>query len=140
MKILRFQAGHLDGLILQSAQQDMADYMSRDYGVRLAQAGDAFTAIKDGRVLGCAGVERVWCNRGVAWSLLGRISAYEFLAVHRCVAAFLKGLPLRRVEMTVDSLHAPGHRWASLLGFQHEGTLRAYTPDGRDCDLYARIS
>ncbi len=139
MRILRFQAEHLSGLQLQSAQRDMARYMSQAYGAALEQAGNAFTAIKDGRVLGCAGVERVWPDRGIAWSLLGAISPSEMLAVHRRVAGFLDDQALRRIEMTVDAAHAPGHRWARMLGFQFEGTLRAFTPDGRDCALYARI-
>lgn len=139
MKIVSFEAAHLNGLRLQPAQRDMARYMSQTYGAALAQSGDAFSAIKGRRVLGCAGIELIWENRGIAWSLLGDVTATEMLAIHRRVAAFLEGQPLRRIEMTVDCGHAPGHRWARMLGFQHEGKLQAYTPDGRDCDLYARI-
>ena len=139
MRVVPFQAAHLDGLLLQEAQRGMKVYLSSDYGRILEQAGQAFTAVKDDRVLGCAGIEIVWENRGVAWSLLGPITPFELLAVHRHVAAFLESQRLRRIEMTVDAGHVAGQRWASMLGFQFEGTLRAYTPDGRDCHLYARI-
>ena len=139
MRILPFRATHLDSLLLQEAQRGMTSYLSADYGQVLEQAGQAFTAVKDDRVLGCAGIEVVWANRGVAWSLLGPISPFELLGVHRYVAAFLDGQRLRRIEMTVDAGHLAGQRWASMLGFQFEGFLRAYTPDGRDCHLYARI-
>lgn len=139
MNFVRFEAEHLDELVLQSAQRDMASYMSRGYGIALAQAGNALTALEQNRVIGCAGVELIWPNRGIAWSLLGEISASEMLAVHRRVSAFLNEQSLRRIEMTVDASHMPAHRWARMLGFQHEGRLQAYTPEGRDCDLYARI-
>lgn len=139
MKIVTFQAEHLNGLRLQPAQQDMAWYMSQAYGAALAHSGNGFSAIKGNRVLGCAGLELIWANRGIAWSLLGELTAIEMLAIHRRVSEFLDDQSLRRIEMTVDSGHAPGHRWAGMLGFQHEGKLQAYTPDGRDCDLYARI-
>jgi hypothetical protein len=138
MKIVRFQAGHLEALELQAAQRDMARYLSREYGEKLEQAGVAFSAVKAGRILGCAGVETIWAGRGVAWSLLGCLTPVEFLGVHRRVCRFLEELDMRRIEMTVDTTHEAGHRWAIMLGFQHEGTLKAYTPDGRNCDLYAR--
>ena len=139
MNFVRFEAEHLQQLVLQPAQSDMVSYMSQSYGTALAQAGNAFTAIKKNQVIGCAGVELIWPNRGIAWSLLGKISGAEMLAVHRRVSKFLDRQSLRRIEMTVDAGHRPGHRWARMLGFQHEGRLQAYTPDGRDCDLYARI-
>lgn len=139
MKIVRFQAEHLEGLLLQPAQTAMARYMSQTYGAVLERTGCAFTAIKDGRILGCAGIETIWSERGIAWSLLGEIAASEMPAVHRRVSEFLDSQCLRRIEMTVDAEHTAGHRWAGMLGFHHEGRLRAYTPDGRDCDLYARI-
>lgn len=139
MMIVPFQAEHLEGLNLQPAQQSMRDYLSSDYGLMLEQAGQAFSAVTEERVLACAGVECVWSNRGVAWSLLGAIGPAELLHIHRQVAAFLEEQQLRRIEMTVDAGHAQGHRWALMLNFQFEGILRAYTPDGRDCHLYARI-
>lgn len=139
MRVVPFQAAHLEGLSLQTAQQDMQRYLSVEYGLALEQDGQAFSALSGHRVLGCAGVETVWKNRGVAWSLLGQISPAELLGVHRKVMAFLESQRLRRIEMAVDAAHMPGQRWASMLGFQFEGTLRAYTPDGRDCHLYARI-
>ncbi len=140
MRIVPFRAAHLECLVLQEAQRGMTSYLSPDYGRVLEQAGQAFTAVKDGLVLGCAGIEVVWGNRGVAWSLLGPITPFELLGIHRHVMAFLESGQLRRIEMTVDAGHIAGQRWASMLGFQFEGTLRAYTPDGRDCHLYARIN
>ena len=139
MKVVPFRAEHLEGLVLQSAQKDMSGYLSRDYGAGLEHTGQAFTAIRDGQILGCAGVETIWANRGIAWSLLGQVTPFELLGIHRHVSAFLESLSLRRIEMTVDARHGSGRRWAVMLGFQREGTLRAYTPDGRDCHLYSRI-
>lgn len=139
MNLERFKAEHLESLSLQDAQADMTRYLSRNYGAVLERSGPAFTATAESRVLGCAGIETVWSNRGIAWSLLGRLKPHELLWVHRRVGAFLSVQRLRRVEMTVDAKHDAGRRWALMLGFRHEGTLRAYTPDGRDCELYARI-
>jgi hypothetical protein len=48
--------------------------------------------------------------------------------------------PYKRIETSVATDFEQGHRWAQMLGFKNEGTMRCFTPQGMDCDLYARIS
>ena len=33
----------------------------------------------------------------------------------------------------------PGHRWATMLGFEREGLMRAFGQDGSDMVMYSRI-
>jgi len=63
----------------------------------------------------------------------------QFKTIHRVVLAVLVAAPWRRIEMAVDCEHASAYRWAQRLGFACEGRMRAYTPDGRDSFLFARI-
>jgi len=39
----------------------------------------------------------------------------------------------------VDVGFKEGHRWIKMLGFELEGYMKAYRPDGADMLLYARI-
>ena len=55
------------------------------------------------------------------------------------MARFLDMHGTRRVEATVDSGFMAAHRLMLMLGFKREGRMIAYLPDGRDCDLYARV-
>jgi hypothetical protein len=46
---------------------------------------------------------------------------------------------VRRFQMSVRADFGPGIRWAKLLGFEPEGVLSKYGPDGADHILYAKV-
>ena len=140
MRIEQFKPEHLTELLLQPSQAMMQPVLSqRDYGTALASAGPAYTVIIDDNVVACLGIIPQWEGRAIAWGLIGSEAGKEFYAIHKAVKRFLDLQDYRRIETAVSSDFEQGHRWAKLLGFENEGTMRAYTPDGRDCDLYARI-
>ena len=141
MQIVRFTSDHLAHIDLQDAQIDMrTQFGDPAYGHALEQTKYAFTAIADGGiVLACAGVHEVWAGRGIAWALISRHAGGQFRPIHRAVAGFLKQCPVRRIEMMVDNAFDEGHRWARMLGMQHEGVMRAYSPTGDDYAIYARV-
>lgn len=139
MNIVPFEPEHLRTLVLQDAQAWMGPMLQADYGESLKRSGPCFTALDGEQVLACAGVMRMWDNRDQAWALMGAESGRHFVAIYRGIRRFLDMHDTRRVEATVDSGFDAGHRLMRLLGFQREGCMRAYLPDGRDCDLYARV-
>jgi RimJ/RimL family protein N-acetyltransferase len=105
----------------------------------LAQRGFAWTAEHDGVVLAVAGLEPQWENRAIAFALISDSAGAHFPAIHGAVAEFLENAPFRRIEATVDVGFKQGHRWIKMLGFELEGYMKAYRPDGADMLLYARI-
>lgn len=140
MIVVPFKAEHLGDILLQESQIAFQPSMlDVSYGKMLETAGPAFTAIYDEHVVACLGIIPQWENRAVAWGLIGIDAGRAFVSVHRAVRRFLELQQYARIETAVSSEFEEGHRWAQLLGFQKEGTMRAYTPDGRDCDLYARL-
>jgi RimJ/RimL family protein N-acetyltransferase len=46
---------------------------------------------------------------------------------------------LRRIQFTVRVDYNIGLRWAWALGFQQEGILRGYGPDGTDYAIFGRV-
>lgn len=139
MEIVPFRPEHLQTIILQDAQSWMGPMLKPGYGEALVQGGPCFTAIADGQVLACSGVIRMWDNRDQAWALISSQAGPHFIGIYRGMRRFLDMHDARRVEATVDADFLEGHRLMRMLGFQHEGLMRAYLMDGRDCDLYARI-
>lgn len=93
--------------------------------------------------LGCAGILKIWEGRGFAWMAVSRkVGRFHMLAIHRRTMAVINtatDLGLYRLETTVRTGFAAGRRWALMLGFEREGTMRRYAPDGGDHDLYARV-
>lgn len=125
---------------MQPAQQ----YLHRIVDVRadfteLSNQGLAWTAEYDGKVLAIAGVEPQWENRAIAFALIAESAGQFFPAIHKAVRDFLIRAPYRRIEAAVDVGFKEGHRWITMLGFELEGYMKAYRPDGADMLLYARI-
>lgn len=140
MHLIPYRHYHISSVELQSAQLDMTEIITPEYGRALEQAGPAYTIIDGKDILLCAGLAELWATRAQAWSLISRhATGRKFYFIHRAVEKFLNEQPYLRVEMTVDSDFVNGHRWARLLGFEFEGHMKKYTPNGKDCDLYARV-
>lgn len=112
---------------------------SREYAENLKRGGPCFTAFDGMQVIACAGVIPQWKGRAQAWSLLAfHVEHYRF-GIHRAVKRFLMGYHMRRIECTVDPRSARAKVWAERLGFNSEGLMRGYTPNGDDMELYAMV-
>jgi hypothetical protein len=139
MTIVPFKPEHISTLVLQDAQSWMGPMLKPEYGVALQKGGPCFTALDGDRVLGCAGVVKMWEGRDQAWALLARDCGGHFIGIYRGIRRFLELHDTRRIEATVDARFDAGHRLMRLLGFKREGTMLAYLADGRDCDLYSLV-
>ena len=135
-----FQAEHLEGLILQTAQQWSRAYLNLAQ-MRTLENEWASTLMADGVPIACVGAVVYWDNRALLWSFLGaRVSEHRFLTIHGMAKAYLAGLPFRRLEAAVDVGFEAGHRWVRALGFTQEAPcMEAFQVDGRDCALYAKV-
>jgi hypothetical protein len=140
MVIVPYQPEHLERLLLQPSQAYMRPYLSDpEYKRALKVEGKSFTAISGENILACAGVMPIWKGRGEAWALMTLDFKHDFLAFHYAAKRFLNIVDMTRVEAHVDVGFDCAKRWVERLGFEFEGKMRAYTPDGRDCLRYARV-
>ena len=138
---LAYTPAHLRALVLQPSQVWFSD-MCRDdgYAQMLADAGEAYTLLHDGRIIACMGVVELWAGRGMAWALLAGDIGRAMISVHRIVRRFLwEECALRRVEAYVDAGFSAGHRWVEQLGFEREGMMRAFAQHGGDMVMWARV-
>lgn len=141
-----FRPGDIAEIQLQAAQVAAADAWPQ-WRAQAAQAGTlgpAWTGALAGRVLGCAGMVEQWPGRAEAWCMIGcDVPRWAWLAIHRTVAwrmdVAAEALGFRRIEATVRAGWAPGERWVRMLGFEYEGLMRAYSPDGADYVRWARV-
>jgi len=140
MRIVPFEPDHLKRLLLQPSQAIMQPTMSKpEYAQSLHQAGPAYSLVDGDDVFACMGLVPQWDNRAIAWGLISAESGPHFIMIHKAVHRTMRLHYYRRIETAVACDFTQGHRWATMLGFEREGRMRAYTPDGRDCDLYARV-
>lgn len=141
MNIVQFEPDHFSRLLLQPSQAIMQPTLSNpSYGPSLKAAGPAYSLVDGDEVFAVAGLIPQWNHRAIAWAMISGEAGKHFFALHKAVRRALTLHHYRRVETAVACDFPQGQRWAELLGFEREGRMRAYTPDGQDCDLYARIS
>jgi hypothetical protein len=138
-EVVPFKAEHLAAIKLQGMQAHLSEWVSHDQAKAL-EISPGYTAMVDEEPIGSAGILNMWHGRAMAWAFISQTGPSNFLKGHRVVKRFLDGCFIQRIEMTVDCDHEEAHRWAKMLGFHMEcERMKHYSPDGRDCALYARI-
>ena len=139
MIVLPFQRDHLQRMVIQQRQQGLEHLLTDDVYSVLANSS-AYTALDGDEILACAGVIEVAPGRSVAWAYISQDVGRRMRGVTRAVKGFLDMSQFRRIEMDVDCEFPQAHRWARMLGFEMEcERRRSFTPDGRDCALYAMV-
>jgi len=140
-------ASDLESLILQPAQSHLQPLLlGRGYAQTL-EACEAWTfllreAQGSEKVLACLGVHPLHPARALAWSLIAGDAGRHFHAIHRAARRYLRITPYARIEAHVDAGFGAGARWLRLLGFECETPqgMRAFSPEGRTCHLYAYLN
>lgn len=145
MNIVPYKPAHLGRVVPQAVQAGIAGRLDRATADSLAFADCAFSAVAAGRIVGCAGIVPLWPGVGHAWAVLSDTALAEPLtltrAVQRALARIEAAQGLRRIQATVAEEHVAGRRWLAWLGFEVEGLMRNYGPQGTgDFWLYGRAA
>jgi RimJ/RimL family protein N-acetyltransferase len=144
MQIVAYAPDHLARVIPQCAQGGTGLF-DRATAESLAVADFAFSAVADGRIVGCAGVMPLWPGVGHAWAVLSDAALARPITLTRAVQRELTRieivLGLQRLQATVADGHVAGRRWLAWLGFEVEGLMCNYGPGGvGDYWLYGRAA
>lgn len=141
VEIAPFKPEHLLALRLQAMQSAAQDQMTVEHGRQIdACFGEAHTVMVDGKPIACGGLIQIWAGRAYVWSYLSDEALKHMRFIHRAALAGLARARWARIEMAVDVGHAAAKRWAVHLGFELEGVARKWTQDGRDVEIWARVT
>ncbi len=138
--VTEFQPSDAFDIELQNMQQGCLT-LTLEMANGLKEVGPCFTGrdADTGYILGCAGLWLRHPGVGESWGLVSRrASGQAMLAVTRTVRQFLDARMEHRISGTCLSGWRAGQRWRRLRGFEYEGTMRRYTENAQDVDLYAR--
>lgn len=139
MNVVKFRKEHLEMMRHQEAQKGL-EFLETTELFDMLEGEDAYSIIDGEEVLCCAGVVKLNHGRGVAWAYLAEDIRNRMTTVTRIVKRYLGIADFHRIEMHVDCDFKEAHRWARMLGFEMEcERMRAFTPDKRDCALYAMV-
>ena len=125
---------------LQESQKYIEPFIDYDADLQAAgEANQAWTFEENNEILAIVGLEPQWEGRAVAWTFISQHAGKHFPMIHKVITAIMDNSGFKRIETTVDVGFKQGHRWMKMMGFEVEGLMRAYRPDGGDMFLYARI-
>lgn len=107
----------------------------------------SFTYIVDDVVLGCGGIKIFWPGVGDAWIMLNhcicerpilfRIKAIEF--IRDKLLELMTENNIRRCGAIVKTDFEKANKLVRFLGFEYEGMMRKFAPDGRDMNIYGLV-
>jgi hypothetical protein len=107
------------------------------------ESGMCVTGWVDGEIVGVGGVDLLWANVGEVWLMLTPYINERPKEGYKCIrdglGKLIKKCNLRRVQGSGRIGFHQAHILFKHLGFEAEGIMKKFTPDGVDCIMYARI-
>ena len=105
---------------------------------------DANTIKKNGRPIICCGLIPFHPSHMIAWTFIAGSIGYDMVRATLLIRSHLMLTmamdEVHRISCTVQTGWEEGTRWARLLGFTRECTMRCYGPHGQDYDLWAMVN
>ena len=144
MRIVEYRREHLhelmDGDLNDGAVKNIG-YM-REWAGELQQPGWSYTLIEYGHIICCAGIVNMWPGVGEAWFIASS-------KIHNNVRPFIRFAKtdvmqkvvdendLWRVQAVCKSDWPAAMKFARFMGFEPEGLMKKYGPEGMD---YFRVA
>lgn len=140
MRVEPFCPAHFEQLQVQPHQARWkAGLAGTDWTTLRRLPNRAWSVLEGDRTLACVGLVDCGGGRARAWALLGEGLGRRMVGITRAIARGLAEQPYRRIDAEVAASFQPAGRWASMLGFQREGVMRAFCDNGADAELWARV-
>ena len=131
----------LDGDMSKMARKSFG--MAEDIAHGLVAPGLAFTGLIDGYVIASAGIKPLWPGVGEAWIVASDNMPKKKLSVIKLIREnfdrMIQDNNFVRVQAGVRYDWPEAKRFAEFLGFEHEGIMKKYGPDGQDYYRMARV-
>jgi len=138
-----FHPDDLNEMVTKPSQyMEHAWLLKQDWLQYWSIGGLGFSGVNSSRILFCGGCFPVWTGRSTAWFILDQdFDRFDLLWMVKRIRSFLENsMPdtVRRIDATAREDFPPGGRMLEMLGFEAEGLMKQYGPDGASHHLYAR--
>tara|TARA_R100000306_G_C4354253_1_gene131798 strand:+ start:582 stop:1016 length:435 start_codon:yes stop_codon:yes gene_type:complete len=141
-----FEAWHLDWIDFNiDAFQSMMRLPcpTADHAKALATFCDAYTGLREGKVVACAGIMPLWNGVADLWMYLGKETFTDKRLACKVIKYYLDDIikrhDIHRFQAVVKADYCKGIRFAEFFGFKAEGIMKAFGPNKEDFIRYARV-
>ncbi len=104
----------------------------------------AHTVILDYKIIAIVGITIIWPGVAEVWSLLSedikKIPSYFHRGILKGLNFYQQNLKIKRYQASVKKDYLDGLRWIKALGFEYEGEMKSFGPDGSDFFLFGRVA
>ena len=104
----------------------------------------AYTALLESKVFMIGGVYGLWQNVGEAWFIMSSHAYKMPFAAAKYSSLLLDHVQednkLQRIQASVHADDSQAIRYVEWLGFENEGLMKRYGPDGSDYYRFARVT
>ena len=139
LELVKFESGHIlevetDFDFPTSARKSISEYSLTDgYSLKNGET-----------IVACAGVSIMWKGVAEGWLIMSR-HAYKYpVSIARYTEGLFDGImernELRRIQASVNCNDVKSVKFADWLGFEYEGIMKNFGPDGADYFRYARVA
>jgi len=142
--VVPFEKWHLNWVDFNSvalASISHSKYTIEEQALALECHSDAFTALRDGKVVACAGITPLWTGVYELWMYLGKETFTERRKALRIMREFLDKLAakhkIHRLQSVVLADFKEGRRFAKFFRFKEEGTMKNFGPEK---ETYIRVA
>ncbi len=145
MDIIPFRSEHAKFILSQqlNANELYLRPEHRKYALYLEQVGTSFTAIVDNKPIAAGGIFVLWEGVAEGWVMatsdIWKHSISMAKHFKKKTNVLIETTKIKRLQTTVKADFKLGHKFATWLGFEKEGLMKYYGPDGSDYIRYARI-
>lgn len=115
--------------------------------IEVSEESHAVTTIFEGEIVAVGGLLVHWEGVGELWLLLtdhcrkdGIYGVMALTAIWNTIKRLIKDNNIRRAQCTVRVDFPEAIKMVEAFGFEREGLMKEYTPDGCDVYRYARIT
>ena len=145
MDIIPFKQEHAQYILSQqlNAKELYLRPEHRKYALYLEQVGLSFTALINNKPIAAGGIFVLWDGVAEGWVMATKdVWRYRVSMARNFKEKFdilVKTSKVKRIQTNVKADFELGHKFAIWLGFEKEGLMKYYGPDGSDYVRYARI-
>ena len=143
IRAIPFDFEHLD--IFEQSDADIERYgvITSESPIPMAEYGNGFTGVFDGRILIVGGIMQATEHTGKCWTMVSKHAKKYGLPVFYQTRALLErmmtDMHLHRLETSNLKDAHDHHRWCRLLGFHAEGEMPYYDDKKRTYIRFAKL-
>lgn len=145
-KVVQFHPDHLKMMPLNEFDRKHVGLFSsyREYIEAYAASGLCFSAMQDGVLYACFGINKMFPHVYEAWLIPSAEISKKAYRMHKASLKFfdhaVNKLAIQRLQITVCTRNVRAVKWAERCYFEHEGLLRNFSADGDDYYMMSRIT